>query len=271
MFAVFGLALIGCKAEEREREPSPSEHAPKPATVPLPSNEAEFLAELMPLPDGAEAIEIHYAIESPALAGEMTILVRKGGYKRERWELWTLGSPTELRTTGLTIINPEQIWSAPQDQPGQLQTNLLGALARAWMALEEPERAAVALAVRDWQTLLAERRAEVPGKLSEDWGEVLGVACLRTRIAAQNLCMWEEAGLPLRYEGSVFTIAATKIDRSPKVPPDAFVVPPTASTATRVEPEAVDFDAALGEAAKGNFADLLLLVSRTRGLPKLVL
>lgn len=263
--AVLGVALIGCKSGERDKVESKTEIAPEVAPAPTPTTEAEFLAELMPLPDDAEAIEISYAVTGPTLEGEMTVLIREGGYKRERWELRTTGSPTELRSAGLAIVNPEQIWSAAEGQPGELRTNLLGALARAWLALDETRRAAVSKAVRDWHALLAERRKEVPG----DRGEVLGVACLRTRIAAQNLCMWEEAGLFLRYEGSAFTIEATNIDRAPKVPADAFVLPPESRDATRIESEAIDFDAALAEAAEGNFAELGLLVSRTRALPKL--
>ncbi|MFO7566246.1 MAG: hypothetical protein R6X02_26625 [Enhygromyxa sp.] len=257
------VALIGCKAGEGEQ--AKTEAAPAPAQAPLPATEAELLAELMPLPGGAEAIEIRYAVTGPALEGELTILLRQGGYKRERWELRTSGGATQLRSAGLAVVNPEQIWSAPEGEPGELRTNLLGGLARAWLALDQAERAAVAEALRDWHELLARRRAEVPG----DQGEVLGVACLRTRIAAQNLCMWEEAGVFLRYEGSAFTIEATQIDRSPTIPADAFTPPPESRDATRLEAEAVDFDAALAEAAKGNFADLVLLVSRTRALPKM--
>jgi hypothetical protein len=265
LVVAIGAALLGCNPGEREKI---GDTAVAPKRAPLPVTEAEFLAELMPLPGGAEALEIHYDVTGPALEGELTILLGRGGFKRERWELHTTGDDDELRSAGLAIVNPEQIWSAPEGQPGQpgeLQPNLLAALARAWRALDEADRAAVANAVRDWHQLLAERRAANPG----DQGELLGVACLRTRIAAQNLCMWEEAGVFLRYEGSAFTIVATKIDRSPKVPADAFVLPPEAIDAKRLEAETIDFRDALDQAAKGNFAELVLLVSRTRALPKL--
>lgn len=260
---VLGLALIGCKSEQREKPDQTQLAAPAPA--PLPQTEAEFLAELMPLPGDAEAIEVRYAVTGPALEGELTILIGEGGYKREQWELRTIGGDATLRSAGTTIINPEQIWSAPEGQPGELRTNLLGALAGAWTKLDEQKRTAVAEAVRDWHALLRERRAEVPG----DQGQILGVSCLQTRIAAQNLCMWEQVGLFLRYEGSAFTIEATQIDRAPELPADAFVLPPQARDAARVEPEAIDFTAALDQAASGNFAELFLLVSRTQALPKL--
>lgn len=257
--------LLSCKTESREQAGKHTEPTPALAAAPLPTTEAEFLAELMPLPGDAEAIEISYAIAGPALEGEMTILIREGGYKRERWELRTIGGEATLRSAGLTIVNPDQIWSAPEGQPGELRTNLLGALARAWVALDEAKRTAVAEAVRDWHALLDKRRAEVPG----DRGQILGVPCLQTRVAAQNLCMWEEVGLFLRYEGSAFTIEATQIDRAPELSPDTFVLPPESRDATRVQLETIDFQAVLDEAATGNFAELFLLVSRTQALPKL--
>ncbi|HVI00223.1 MAG TPA: hypothetical protein VM869_16010 [Enhygromyxa sp.] len=257
--------MLSCKSESREQADENTEPTPAPAAAPLPTSEAEFLAELMPLPGDAEAIEITYAVAGPALEGEMTILIREGGHKREQWELRTIGGEATLRSAGLAIVNPDQIWSAPEGQPGELRTNLLGALARAWSGLDEAKRAAVAKAVRDWHALLDKRRAEVPG----DRGQILGVPCLQTRIAAQNLCMWEEVGLFLRYEGSAFTIEATQIDRAPEVSADAFVLPPESRDATRAEPESIDFRAALDEAATGNFAELFLLVSRTQALPKL--
>jgi hypothetical protein len=257
-------ATTGCNSERRD--PATTEIASKPPAAPLPTNEAEFLAELVPLPEGAEAIEITYAVTGPALEGELTILVGEGGNKREQWELRTTGANTQLRTAGLAIVNAEQIWNGPEGEPGELRVNQLGGLARAWAALDPAKRAAVVEAHRDWRKLLDKRRAEVPG----DQAEILGIHCLQTRIAAQNLCMWEEVGLFLRYEGSAFTIEATEIDRDPTVAADAFVLPPRSSGASTDKPESVDFGIALEQAADGNFAALFLLVSRARALPKLL-
>lgn len=265
---IFAVALsfaLGCKTDERDSTKATPERATKPEPARMPSNEVEFLAELIPLPDNAGAIEISYAVTGPALEGEMTILVAAGGNKRERWELRTTGANTQLRSAGLGIVNAEQIWHAPEGKPGELRQNQLGALARAWSALDEAKRGAVVTAIRDWHAMLDKRRAEVPG----DQGEILGVACLQTRIAAQNLCMWESVGLFLRYEGSAFTIEATQINRSPTIPQDAFELPAEASEATLVEVPPIDFGAALDQAAAGNFAELFLLVSQTRALPKL--
>jgi hypothetical protein len=256
---------FACKTETREHTDGEKQTVEKPSQAPLPSDEAEFLAELIPLPGGAEAIEISYAVTGPALEGEMTILITEGGNKRERWELRTTGANTQLRSAGLGIVNAEQIWHAPEGQPGELRQNQLAALARTWSALPDAKRAAVVTAIRDWQTMLDGRRAEVPG----DQGEILGVPCLQTRIAAQNLCMWEAVGLFLRYEGAAFTIEATQINRAPEVAKDAFELPPEAASATKIEAPTIDFAAALEHAAEGNFAELFLLVSQTRALPKL--
>jgi hypothetical protein len=267
MAVSLGLALLGCKSESPEQKTGTGaavEPTPEPAA--LPQNEAEFLAELMPLPGDAKAIEITYAMTGPALEGEMTILIAEGGYKREQWELRTVGNET-LRSAGVAISTPEQTWHANEGQPGELRPNMLAGLARAWAARDELERAAISKAVRDWHALLQTRRGEVPG----DQGQILGVACLQTRVAAQNLCMWEEVGLFLRYEGSAFTIEATQIDRAPEVPADAFVLPPESRNAARVEVPTFDFGPALDEAIHGNFAELLLLVSRSQALPRLAL
>jgi hypothetical protein len=75
----------------------------------------------------------------------------------------------------------------------------------------------------------------------------------------------------LRYEGSAFTIEATQIDRAPEVPADAFVLPPESRDAVPIEAPTVDFGAALDETIHGNFAELLLLVSRAQALPRLAL
>lgn len=267
-----GLAVyVGCGCNTQARDRPAAELASKPPAAPQPSNEAEFLAELIPLPDNADAIEVSYAVTGPALEGELTILIAKGGNKREQWELRTTGANSQLRTAGSAIVNADQMWNAPEGEPGEVRVNQLGGLARAWASLDADKRAAVVDAHRDWRKLLDKRRAEVPG----DQSEILGVACLQTRIAAQNLCMWEEAGLFLRYEGSAFTIEATQIDRDPTIAPDAFVLPsfvlpPPASGAAQRVSETVDFEIALDQAAEGNFAALFLLVSRARALPKLL-
>jgi hypothetical protein len=272
------LVLAGCKPDAPESSQA-SEGRSGPAAAPLPKTEADFLAELLPLPTESGAIEIRYAVTGPALEGELTMLVREGGYKRETWELRTTGTPTPLRSTGLTVVNPEHIWTkasvdgpapseaAPSKQspPGQLRSYSLGALARAWAALDSEQRDAVAKAIRDWHGLLDKRRAEVPG----DQTRILDVACLQTRVAAQNLCLWEQAGVFLRYEGSAFTIEAEAIDRDPAIPTDAFTLPPEAKSATPTPAAPVDFGRALEQAAAGDFGELFMLTAQIQALPEM--
>jgi hypothetical protein len=267
------LALTGCKPDAPES--STKGEAASAAPEPLPQTEADFLAELLPLPTESGAIEIRYAVTGPALEGELTMLVREGGYKRETWELRTTGTPSPMRSAGLTIANPEHIWTkalvdgeptqAGEGPPGQLRSYSLGALARAWAALDSEQRDAVAKAIRDWHSLLDKRRAEVPG----DQTRILDVACLQTRVAAQNLCLWEQAGVFLRYEGSAFTIEAEAIDRDPSIPSDAFTLPPEAKSVTPIPAAPVDFAVALEQAAQGNFGELFLLTAQIQALPDL--
>ena len=257
------LAAAACKPDTPDSSAGQDSASRAATPDPLPTTEAEFLAELLPLPTDGGAIEIRYAVTGPALEGELTMLVREGGYKRETWELRTTGTPTPLRSAGLTIVNPEHIWTKPEGQPGQLRSHDLGALGRAWSGLEPDQRDAVATALRDWHGLLAKRRAEVPG----DQTRILDVACLQTRVAAQNLCLWEEAGLFLRYEGSAFTIEAESIDRAPAVSADAFALPAEAKAATPVPAPKVDIAAALEQAATGNFGELFLLTAQIQAPP----
>jgi hypothetical protein len=282
------LALVvGAGCGSKEVEPAKLTKAVEPAleAAPIPETEAAFLAELMPLPaspDGreVEAIEIRYAITGPGLEGEMTIALRAGGLRRERWELRTVGEGPELKSTGVTVVGLEQISTGPEGEPGEVRASPLGPVARGWAKLDADERAAVVRAVRERHAVLDERRKANPG----DQGEVLGVGCLRTRIAAQNLCMWEQLGVFLRYEGSAFAIEATEVvfgaefedvgggvavaggegGRSrPKTTQDRRRAKPAGGEA--LEEEVV---AALSEAVKGDAGGVLLLVGQARGLPR---
>ncbi|PRQ01334.1 hypothetical protein [Enhygromyxa salina] len=258
--------LLGCPGSERKTEAgSAAEHAK--VLAPIPATEAEFLAELVPLPEGAEAIEVEYTITGPALTGTMTTQITAGGQRRDQWELVSTLGDTQLRAAGVTIVNARQIWTANEGHPGELSDNHLAELARAYLRLDPPARAPVMESIRAWHQLLAEQRKAAGGG---DRTELLGVSCLETRIAAQNVCMWEETGLLLRYEGSAFTIEATKIDRQPKLAPDAFTLPPEAAGATRAEPQRdYDYDEILTEIAAGSYGNVSLLVVGSKSIPSL--
>jgi hypothetical protein len=274
IFLVFGL-LGACKGGERpadsapESEPQRSDHA---APTPLPRSEAEFLAELAPLPDGLSALRVQYEITQitgSALTGEMTITLAAGGNRRERWELraGTGAEPdtTGLGTTGLRIVTPDLVWSANEGAPGELTQNHLGALARAYLQLPEDVRAPVVESIRAWHRMLAEQRARDDSATAE----VLGVTCLQTRIAAQNVCMWEETGLLLRYEGSAFRIEATQIDRAPKLEVDVFTLPPEAKAAAPVAAATQDYAQILQDIAGGSYGSVSALLFAADALPAL--
>jgi hypothetical protein len=269
---VFGL-LAACKGDERPADSAPvSEPQVSDSPAPVPTSEAEFLAELAPLPDGVSALQVQYEITQitgSALTGEMTITLAAGGNRRDRWELRTGTGAAEpdagLRTTGLRIVTPDLVWIANEGAPGELTQNHLGALARAYLQLPEDARAPVIESIRAWHRMLAEQRARDDSATAE----VLGVTCLQTRIAAQNVCMWEETGLLLRYEGSAFRIEATQIDRAPTLEPDVFTLPPEAQTATLIAAAAQDYAQILQDIAGGSYGSVSALLFAGDALPAL--
>lgn len=268
VFACVGLGLgliTACKGDDRPADSTPaSEPAPPEPPAPLPTSEAEFLAELAPLPDRASAIEVRYAITQvtgSALTGEMTITLAAGGNRREVWEL----RAGELRTTGQRIVTPDLVWIANEGVPGELTQNHLGALARAYLQLPEDVRAPVVESIRAWHRMLAEQRA----KDDSATAEVLGVTCLQTRIAAQNVCMWEETGLLLRYEGSAFRIEATDIERAPKLAADVFTLPSEAKAATPIPAPAQNYEQILQDIAAGSYGSVSTLLFAGETLPAL--
>lgn len=256
------LASAACKTDKQDGGKS-EEEAPA-AAVATPTSEAAFLAELVPLPEGVEAVEIHYAITGPALRGTMTTTVAAGGARIDRWELSSTVDPT-LRSAGTTLVNADHVWSAAEGSAGELRPNHLGALARAYLDLDQDARAAVVESIRSWHAMLAEQRARDQGARTQIQGE----SCLRTRVAAQNVCMWEEVGVLLRYEGSAFTIEATKIDHSPTLSPDAFMLPRVADGAKELPGETHDYAQILTEIAAGSYGRVSALVVGANVLPSL--
>lgn len=264
--------LLGCPSPASKSDEASTDAGKPNATAPILATEAEFLAELVPLPDGADAIQVDYTITGPALIGTMTTLITAGGQRRDQWELLSTLGDTQLRAAGVTIVNAAQIWTANEGHPGEVSDNHLAELARAYMRLEPAARAPVASSIRAWHQLLAEQRKTVSG----DRAELLGVSCLQTRVAAQNVCMWEQTGLLLRYEGSAFTIEATQINREAKPAADAFTLPPEAANAERAgsgsgsgEPPKYNYDQILAEIAAGSYGNVSLLVVGSKSIPSL--
>lgn len=224
---------------------------------PGPSDEAGVLALLAPLPvaddpeSPAATLELRYRISGPDnLAGELVALHKAGGYRSERW---TMHGDAGLELAGRTIATPSVQWTTVGEQAGERRERPLAALANAYLALA-PERRAAALAnLRAWRAELAKSRVEQPGE-----GETLeGERCVTMRIAAQDLCLWEETGLLLRYEGAAFSLVVTAIERGPTLPADAFVLPAIAVDAKRLETPKVDAAALIEGLADGKVAPLV--------------
>jgi hypothetical protein len=257
--------LLACPSSDRKTDGG-SEATVSNTVAPIPASEAEFLAELVPLPDGADAIQVKYAITGPALTGTMTTSITAGGQRRDQWELLSTLGDTQLRAAGVTIVNTTKIWTANEGQPGEVTDNHLAELARAYMRLDPAARAPVVESIRAWHQLLAEQREAAGGARAQ----LLGVSCLETRVAAQNVCMWEQTGLLLRYEGSAFTIEAVEIDRNPKLAADAFALPPQAAQAERpAQPSQHDYGQILAEIAAGSYGNVSLLVVGSKSIPSL--
>ena len=263
--------LCACKGSAEEAGSASEAESPKVIEGPsaLPANEAEFLALLAPLPGEAEAIELRYEIRSSdpdaKLEGDMRILLAPGGRRREQWELRSGEGEDAIVTQGTTLATPDEIWSAVDGSAGEIAHNHLGSLARAFLAMSREDQRAVIAAIRNWQEVLAKQRAEQPG----DTTTVAGVSCLQTRIAAQNLCLWEQTGQFLRYRGSAFTIEAIAVDRAASVDADSFALPKSASSATRVEVEPMDPRAVLNQLVEGNYAAMAKILAPGLRLPEL--
>ena len=215
-----------------------------------------FLAVLAPLPEGAPAIEIRYQVTGPALEGEMRVALAPGGSRRDHWELRSAVGDTFLRASGTAVVTPDKIWTAPTGEPGELAPNHLAGLAKAYLARDIPTRAKIIASIETWHQTLAEQRERNGGERAE----LAGVSCLRTRIAAQNVCMWEETGVMLEYEGSAFHLEAIEINREPELAPDTFELPSLSAAAKVLPGETHDYDAVLDELAEGSYAKVSVLL-----------
>lgn len=273
MTCVVALACLNaCTREPQTDEGSGGDDAaragepegPSRASGPGPTDEPGVLALLAPLPILADAespdaaIELRYRITGPdSLTGELVVLHKAGGYRSERW---TMSGDAGLEVSGRTIATPSLLWSTTGEQPGERSDRPLAALAKAYLALA-PERRDAALAnLRAWRAELAKSRLEQPGE-----GETLeGIRCVEMRIAAQDLCLWEEAGILLRYEGAAFQLVVTSVERSPTIPADAFELPAIAKDAKLVEAAKVDAKALIEGLAAGKVGPVVELLAGVR-------
>ena len=150
---------------------------------------------------------------------------------------------------------PTSSWRAEGETSGVVEPGRLGALADAIAKLDPALRIAVLTQLRSWQAELALARAEDPGERES----VAGIDCVRVRAGGGEVCTWEEAGLPLRYDGAAFSIVASHVERGAELGIHAFEIPTDAARSPLVDTPP-DLGAALAKVGAGDRAELLRLV-----------
>lgn len=223
---------------------------PEVATVSLPTDRAGILRELAPLP--SEALLVVYEVEGPGgVTGSLEVLARPGGHRRENWTIVVpLGEEGSRQLDGATVQTPDGVWiegsdAAPNASP-------LGALAEAWLRLPEGSRVAVVEQLRAHRQALALARAAE----REPPERVLDVPCHVTRVATIEMCLWEAAGLPLRYASDGLRLRAIHIEEHASIGEHAFDPPSSAHTKPAAAVAGLDAAAALRRAAEGDLAEL---------------
>ena len=217
---------IGCQSTPPAAG-EPSRLAPVSApAVDLPETEDDFLRTLMPLPGGD--VRITYCVSGPAgMQGTLVATARAGGYRHESWSVEVPLPPIAEEPAGLRRVEgsrvgtPDLIWSDAVAGAPVVRRRSLGALAEAFVDLEPGLQSLVMFRVRGWRDDLAEARDRYPGVTDE----VQGQTCLVTTVASHRVCVWEETGLPLSYEGDAFHVRATAIESGIRVDERLFEIP----------------------------------------------
>lgn len=225
-----------------------------PEITPIPTRADEILAELAPMPDGAVVI-VYDVIGPSGIAGTLEVLAAAGGYRRDNWTLTLPFEDGSREIRGSAVQTPESSWRAEGETSGSVEPGRLGLLADAIVALDPASRAEVIGQVRAWQDELARARAEDPG-LRET---VAGIPCVRVRAGGGEVCTWEQAGLPLRYDGAAFSIVATHVEQGAELGIHAFEIPADAAKSPLVASTG-DLAGRLAKVAAGDRAELLRLV-----------
>lgn len=221
---------------------------------PIPEDTAGVLRELASVPTGA--VVVVYDVVGPAgLSGTLEVLAADGGLRRDNWTL-LLPLPDGVREIrGSAVVTPDTIWRAEGEDAGVVEPGRLRPLADAIVGLDPVTRTAVLTQIRSWRDELDRARAEDPGELET----IAGVPCVRVRAGGGEVCTWEQAGLPLRYDGSAFSIVATHIEHDAELGPHAFDIPAMAARAPSMT-TAKDPTPQLAAIAAGDRAALLRVV-----------
>lgn len=221
----------------------------------VPTSEAEFLAELAPLPFAA--LQVSYDVSGPGgIEGTLEVLTTAGGFRREQWSLTLLvGEDRREHIQGATIQTPSLVWNDGVEGAAVVHEVPLRSLAQAYLKASLPTQRAVTRHLRQWHQSLANAREQYPGQRES----VLGVSCLRTTVAGHAVCLWEDTGLPLAYQSEAFEIRAREIELEPEVAANAFEIPDggrrAADRAQRLDP-----DASLERLAEGDFVEVAHLL-----------
>ncbi len=254
----------GCDRSEASSAPDPTEPwvlapglasaTPVGSEAPIPTDATSVLVELAPIP--GDAVVIVYDVIGPAgLSGSLEVLAARGGYRRDNWVL-TLPlpeGPREIR--GSAVQTPEFVWRAEGETAGTVEPGRMLAVAEAIAALDPVLRGAVIDQVRLWHGELAVARAQDPGEQET----IAGVSCVRVRAGGGEVCTWEEAGLPLRYDGATFSIVAAHVEHSAQLGMHAFDIPSDAAR-TPLVAERHEVGPQLVAIAAGDRAALLRLL-----------
>lgn len=222
--------------------------------APRPSDATGILAELVPLP-GRAAVVV-YDVTGPAgISGTLELLASEGGLVRENWVL-TLPLPDGTREIrGSAVHTPDALWRAEGEDAGTVEPAQLGAAARTIAALPSARRDRIVDAVRAWREELELARSEDPGARET----IAGVECVRVRAGGGEVCTWEAAGLPLRYDGPSFTVVATHVEQGSALGLHAFEIPAQAARPP-LRHEAVELGPTLDAIEAGDRAAILRLV-----------
>lgn len=246
-----GLALVllalpvGCTKEaDKDQGDAQARSAPDgdgaAADQAVPSTRDEFLRLFARLPDAP--IHVRYVVSGPRMTGTLELWVDEGGYRREAWSLEMPSSLEEgaelVAVAGLAIQTPQTLWSAVEGEPGTKTESPLGAIAGHYLSLSEEDRVAVVETLRTWSDAVDGARADSPGTTDT----IAGVQCLEMHVGSQDLCLWEQAGLPLQYRGDAFVLEAQVVERHAELPVGAFELPPEAERAISQDMEEAGLD-----------------------------
>lgn len=256
--AAVAALLVGCGQAPATAPADFSDLTPPPAAdeADVPATREAFLARLAPLP--YDSVRIVYEVTGPGgMTGTLELLAAPGGRRREAWALKIEREDAgSIAIGGGSVQTPDRSWTDAVDGAAVVRRVPLGPIADAYLRLPDPARVRVTKSLRRYHAELDAARTTHPGQERET---IEGQSCLMTRVTGHDLCIWEETGLPLRYQGRTFTVVAREIEVDTEVHPGAFALPPGGKRATD-DGAAFDPAQSIERLAKGDAAELSRLL-----------